>query len=221
VEIPLTPQQDPVDSTAFDAMAVALESSGYARAAAFVPEALTEALFHRCREPSEQGFRVAGIGREEEHQLNPFVRTDEIRWLSDADPVEAAYLTWMEQLRLALNRRLFLGLFDYECHFARYAPGAYYKRHLDAFQGRANRVLSTVLYLNPGWLPGDGGELLLYPGRDEVEPLERVAPRYGELLAFLSERFPHEVLPARRERYSIAGWFRVNASLGGAVDPPR
>jgi len=25
---------------------------------------------------------------------------------------------------------------------------------------------------------------------------------------FLSERFPHEVLPAKKKRHSIAGWFR-------------
>ena len=32
---------------------------------------------------------------------------------------------------------------------------------------------------------------------------------------------PHEVLPARRERYSIAGWFRVIGNGAGRVDPPR
>jgi SM-20-related protein len=34
-----------------------------------------------------------------------------------------------------------------------------------------------------------------------------VAPVGGTLVAFLSERFHHEVLPARRERYSLTGWF--------------
>lgn len=34
----------------------------------------------------------------------------------------------------------------------------------------------------------------------------------GTLVVFLSEEFEHEVLPAKRDRYSIAGWFRVNPS---------
>ncbi len=29
------------------------------------------------------------------------------------------------------------------------------------------------------------------------------------------------VLPANQERYSIAGWFRVNGSGNGRLDPPR
>ncbi|WP_255856521.1 2OG-Fe(II) oxygenase [Marinobacterium rhizophilum] len=51
--------------------------------------------------------------------------------------------------------------------------------------------------------------------------MERVEPCYGTLVVFLSDRFPHEVLPARRQRLSLAGWYRVNNSLGGIVDPPR
>jgi SM-20-related protein len=36
----------------------------------------------------------------------------------------------------------------------------------------------------------------------------------------LSEDFPHGVLPAQRDRYSIAGWFRLNTSLFDRIDPP-
>ena len=32
-------------------------------------------------------------------------------------------------------------------------------------------------------------------------------PEGGTLVCFLSDRFHHEVLPARRERLSITGWF--------------
>ena len=35
-----------------------------------------------------------------------------------------------------------------------------------------------------------------------------------------SKEFPHEVLPANRDRYSVAGWFRVNTSLANKADPP-
>jgi SM-20-related protein len=116
----------------------------------------------------------------------------------------------MEALRKGLNERLFLGLFDYECHYARYAPGASYQTHRDAFAGGGNRVLSTVLYLNEGWLPEQGGELVLYHD-DAGRVAERILPRHNRLVVFLSERFPHEVKAGTRTRYSLTGWFRTNS----------
>lgn len=211
----------PIDGDIFALIAEAVGERGYALVDGALPPAMVDALFvHQSRLDGDE-FSPAGVGREQAHQLNRFVRGDEIAWIEPDQPVGRDFMAWMEQLRLGVNRRLFLGLFDYEAHFARYPAGAFYRRHRDAFgDGSTNRVLSTVLYLNPNWAPGDGGELLLFDG-DETEPLETVQPVYGRLLVFLSERFPHEVLPTRRTRYSIAGWFRVNNSLGGVVDPAR
>jgi len=56
---------------------------------------------------------------------------------------------------------------------------------------------------------------------DNEQFLMDVSPKGGRLVLFLSEEFPHEVLPANQERYSIAGWFRVNGSGNGRLDPPR
>ena len=106
-------------------------------------------------------------------------------------------------------------------HLARYPAGAFYRRHLDSFRGRANRVVSTVGYLNPDWPEDGGGEMVIYAEQDPQRELTRVAPRAGTLVCFLSEQVPHEVLPTRLPRASIAGWFRRNASLGGVVDPAR
>lgn len=174
----------------------------------------------RSREIDNSEFSPAGTGRETGHRINRFVRGDWIYWPAPDESSTSALLDWIERLRLALNRRLFLGLFDYECHFACYPVGSFYRRHFDAFRGDTNRVVSMVLYLNPGWTRVEGGELVIYRG-DGAAPLARVAPLYGTLVVFLSEEFPHEVLPATRPRYSLAGWYRVNGSSGGAVDPPR
>lgn len=213
---------DPGDGDIADRIATAIARTGYAVLDHALPPAVVDGLFVRITQLPETALTRAGIGREQEHQLNRFVRQDDTRWLEPAHPVDTDFLGWMEQLRLGLNRHLFLGLFDYEAHYARYTPGAFYKRHLDAFDTASrNRVLSTVLYLNPGWCSTDGGEMLLYDPADERRLLETVAPCYGRLAVFLSERFPHEVLPTRNTRYSIAGWFRVNTSVGGVVDPPR
>lgn len=185
-----------------------------------VPAKLLESLLLHSRRLDRGDFARAGIGRHRDFQRNRFIRGDRVYWPAPNEDVVRGYLHWIETLRRELNRRLFLGLFDYECHFACYPPGACYKKHLDAFRGDTNRVLSTVLYLNPGWRADDGGELLLYRHGEDA-PFERIAPLHGSLAIFLSEEFPHEVLPARRPRYSLTGWFRVNGSIAGAVDPPR
>lgn len=195
-----------------DIVADALFDQGYAIVPNALPAELLDSLFVHFTSLDQDDFNRAGIGREQDYQLNRFVRTDEICWLTGEYPTTRAYLDWAENLRLGLNRRLFLGLFDYECHYAYYSPGAYYKKHLDSFQGNNPRRLSSVLYLNPQWQPGDGGELLLYtPGApDDSRPLQPIAPTYGKLVLFLSEEFPHEVLPSRIKRRSVTGWFRVN-----------
>jgi len=211
----------PIDyETLYDRIADALAEGGYLLLEQALPEALTEALYRRINQLREDQFQRAGVGREQSLQLNGEVRRDRIHWLEGEDTAETGYLQWMEGLRSGINRRLFMGLFDYEAHFAHYAPGAFYQRHLDAFRGQTNRILTTVFYLNPDWSAEQGGELLLYPERGD-QPIARVTPNAGTLAIFLSDRFPHEVLPAASDRYSIAGWFRVNASNAQQVDPPR
>jgi SM-20-related protein len=162
----------------------------------------------------------AGIGRDLDHQIALDIRRDRIFWLSGRCPAQARFLDQMEALRLRLNRELFLGLFEFEGHFAHYPPGGFYRRHVDSFRGAANRVVSVVSYLNNDWRTEDGGELLIY-SEDEEYVLARIEPRAGTLVLFLSEEMPHEVLPATTDRISIAGWFRVNSSINNQIDPPR
>ncbi|GAB3022521.1 2OG-Fe(II) oxygenase [Bowmanella dokdonensis] len=208
------------DYPGYDLLADSLVDKGFMVVPDLIPMQLAQALLEEVTAFNEQQFQQAAIGREQQQQQNPFVRTDAIRWLSQQSSAQAQFLCLMEQLRVELNRRLFMGLFDYECHFAHYAPGDFYKKHLDAFKGKTNRILSTVLYLNPGWTADDGGELLMYE-KDDKQPFLKLTPLFGQMVIFLSERFPHEVLAAKRDRYSIAGWFRVNNSIGGAIDPAR
>ena len=205
----------------YDQIADALVDTGYLILPSALPETLAQELYAHLRAHDDDDFQRAGIGREQDHQLHGQIRRDQIRWLGRNQTIEAAYLNWMEGLREGLNRRLFMGLFDYEAHFAHYPPGAFYKRHLDAFRGQTNRILTTVLYLNPDWQESQGGELLIWPDPDSDQVMASVVPRMGTLVIFLSEQFPHEVLPATDDRYSIAGWFRVNASINNQIDPPR
>jgi SM-20-related protein len=126
-------------------------------------------------------------------------------------------LNWAEQLRTDLNRTLYLGLDGFESHFAHYPPGAFYRKHVDAFKDSGNRVLSLVVYLNPDWSPVDGGQLVLYDHAGSE--LGRFPPTMGTVAVFFSERFPHEVLTTTRDRYSIAGWFRRREEFPVSVPP--
>jgi len=71
---------------------------------------------------------------------------------------EQSLLLGFEQLRLQLNRDLFLGLFELESHYAWYPPGAAYARHVDQPYGRSARRVSLVLYLNENWDQHAGGD---------------------------------------------------------------
>lgn len=212
MNFPLEPSEQLLDE-----LADTLTREGYLIADHLLPPLLVEKLafeFHQV-EPSQ--LVEAGIGRQADYQKNEKVRLDKIQWLDAKSPVSYDYLSWMEALRIGLNRRLFLGLFDFESHYASYQVGAFYKKHFDAFKAppassAPNRVLSTVLYLNHNWEAGDGGELVIYADDSETV-LAQVAPTLGRLVIFLSERFPHEVLMAHRERLSIAGWFRTQGLL--------
>jgi SM-20-related protein len=153
-------------------------------------------------------FQKAGIGRKNDYVADGLVRTDAIHWINDESKAGKAWLSWAAALQQLLNRSLFLGLRSFESHFAHYKPGNFYKKHLDAFKGEKNRVLSLILYLNPKWQENDGGELL-FQTLTPISETVSVIPNLGTLVVFLSEDFVHEVLVAQRDRYSIAGWFRL------------
>lgn len=194
-----------------DRIADSLAAQGWTVADDFFGPVLTEALRGDCQISSGQGdFREAAVGRGEWRQTRTEVRGDEILWFQQPalSAPQRTCLEHFEQLRLTLNRTLQLGLFEFESHFARYPAGAFYARHIDQFRGDSHRKVSCVLYLNENWKPEEGGELRLYLDGDGAE-FEDVLPQGGRLVAFLSGQFAHEVLPAQRERISIAGWFRT------------
>lgn len=204
-----------INEQLIDTIADALAECGYIVADDALPDFLLDSLINHFANIQQDEFKNAGVGRSDQYQLLETVRSDKIHWIENNTETTTQFLQWMDTVRVGINRRLFLGLFDYESHFAEYPVNAFYKKHVDTFketrsQGKPVRLLSTVLYLNRGWQSHNGGELVLY-AEDSDSVLERVSPLAGRLVIFLSEKFPHEVLPATAQRKSIAGWFRVNA----------
>lgn len=227
-----------------------LETRGWAHAPGALDQDLVRDLRAEALMLDETGDTRAGaVGRGRHEQQDRTIRRTRIAWLDGSSPAQARFLEGAECLRQALNRTLFLGLFEFEAHFAVYPSGGFYARHLDAFtlpaagagagaglgkRAERSRVVSLVAYLNASWTPADGGRLALWErapagpdGRpdlavlDAVPPAAEIAPAPGGLVLMLSESIPHEVRPAHAPRIAIAGWFRVNASVGGALDPAR
>ncbi len=197
-----------------------LEAEGYVVIDEAFPAEFMIEIQRQLDQLCQLEFKAAGIGRDVGFQTDKGIRGDEIFWLNESQPENQNYFKWIEALRLALNEQLYLGLSMYESMLAHYPSGAFYHKHLDAFKSKnkhktdvvnkSNRVVSTTLYLNPNWQPEDGGELLMYH-HDNERPFKRILPELGRLVVFLSEEFPHEVLPAKKSRYSLTGWFRRGA----------
>ncbi|MBP6699908.1 MAG: DUF4387 family protein [Halioglobus sp.] len=206
------------DDHLFATIAAGLLANGYSINPGALPPALADNLLQQLHALPERHFGPAAVGRGQGQALNALVRKDTLCWISGESAAERQWLDWADRLQAFLNRELLLGLFSFESHFAHYREGDFYRRHVDAFRGESNRMLSLVAYLNPTWQAADGGELVIYPAG--APDAIRVLPTFGTVAVFLSEDFEHEVLPAGRDRYSIAGWFRLNSSSGRRADPP-
>jgi SM-20-related protein len=191
----------------------ALVDPGWITVPGFMPETEARLLAEECSAQWKEGkFHRAGVGRGSGLAIREEVRKDDVLWMDRgaAGPAQDRWLDSIEELRLAMNRGLFLGLKDYEGHFAIYPEGGFYKAHLDRHSDTQERIITAILYLNDGWEKGDGGELKLWttPG-DKVGAFELIEPRLGTLVIFRAGDFWHEVLPANRTRMSITGWQRV------------
>jgi SM-20-related protein len=186
----------------------ALAEPGWCVVPDYLSATETANLRDECLAAQNHGdFHPAGVGRGVA-EVRSEIRGDQVLWVDEAlaGPALKNTLARLETLRLAVNQHLFLGLFDVELHFAIYPPGAGYRRHLDRFQDDDRRTLTIILYLNENWTDADGGLLHFWP--DASENILEIEPAGGTLVTFLSDRFWHEVAPARKTRLSLTGWFR-------------
>lgn len=200
---------------------------GFAARLGFLRREHVCALARQCREAWAAGELEPGhVGRGAGRERLSDVRGDYVRWVQEAERSDAvtSTLALMERVRAAINRRLYLGLLDLECHFAVYPPGAVYERHVDVFRDESRRAVSWVLYLNDEWAESDGGALRIHTkpcsggiitcpddeSRSSHDYFD-VPPLGGTLVAFASRDYEHEVLASMRPRMSLTGWFRTRA----------
>lgn len=183
----------------------------------FIPENLYQKVQQYFQKLLDKNsFNKAAIGTDENRQIESKVRGDFIYWLDQNNDSELSDLfALFDETVSNLKQQLFLSLSDYEFHFALYPPETHYEKHVDQFQGKNNRVISMLIYLNEDWQPGNGGELKIYQA-DGTETL--VEPLAKQLVMFKSDTVPHEVLLTQIPRKSITGWMlHKPASVGQFV----
>lgn len=157
---------------------------------------------------SQNLFKPAKIGKQQESNLNTAIRSDLIYWV-DSFPIELKELSiFLDTFIQNVNESLFVSLRRYEMHLSCYQKDSFYKKHIDKSPTNQNRILTLILYLNSEWKNSDGGELVIYSPEDDNKEIMRITPEFGTLVIFRSDLFPHEVLPAKSERRALTGWFR-------------
>lgn len=160
----------------------------------------------------EDAFKKAAIGNRVNEIIVKSIRGDVILWIDElqANEAEMLFFNKINNLVNYLNKTCFLGILHKEFHYALYPEGTYYKRHLDTFQNDDRRKLSFVCYLNEeGWLPENGGELVLYLDENGKETEKVIYPFPGRVVIFESQIIEHEVKPVNKERMSITGWLKT------------
>ncbi|WP_424961206.1 2OG-Fe(II) oxygenase [Ekhidna sp.] len=159
-------------------------------------------------------FDRAGIGSSNKNLKDTSIRGDFTYWLDkDRDKDLSLAFEIIDETKNILNRFCFLSLSGYEFHLAYYPEGTYYKKHLDQFQERSNRMVSVIIYLNEDWKKGDGGELKIFKEDGELI----VDPVAGRCVMFKSADVPHEVMQTNLGRYSLTGWLLYQPSGVGFV----
>ncbi|WP_420578635.1 2OG-Fe(II) oxygenase [Ekhidna sp.] len=168
-------------------------------------------LLHKLEEDE---FDRAGIGSSANKLKDTSIRGDFTYWIDkDRDQSLSEAFGVIEEAKDVLNRFCFLSLSGFEFHLAYYPEGTFYKRHVDQFKERSNRMISMIIYLNEGWKKGDGGELKIFKEDEEliIDPIAR------RCVMFKSAEVPHEVMQTNVGRYSLTGWMLYQPSGVGFV----
>lgn len=103
-----------------------------------------------------------------------------------------------------------------------------YGPHIDNADGDGRvdgRILTVILYLNPGWDRAQGGQLAIFepdPGCFESNAGSTgkwctVWPEGGTLVFFRADTMLHEVLPASVKRYALSVWF-CGTHIDGTIE---
>lgn len=150
----------------------------------------------------------AGTGNSNVIAYDSAIRSDSIYWLDKKhnNEFENAFFVKIEAFITYLNESCYTGITGYEFHYSLYEEGNFYLKHLDQFQSNSSRKYSMISYLNQGWKPSDGGELLIH----QLNNNQTISPVQGRTVFFKSDELVHEVLVTQTTRMSITGWLKCD-----------
>lgn len=187
-------------------IAKGLSEKGFCVIDDVLPIQIMQGILQRFVElQKEDEFRKSGIGKLNNFSIDSEIRGDFIRWINTDDITAPTFslFQFIEALKNYLNHTCFLGIKDYESHYAFYPKGKGYEKHRDRFKTNPHRLVSFVFYLNENWQASHGGCLSLFD--DDLSLIERIEPKLNRMVLFLSETI-HEVEACYKERKSITGW---------------
>lgn len=202
------------DKAVFETIISALLAQDYAICDGFFSKIEVAQLRQNMLQQYQQrDFHQAAIGNHDQEQVVESIRGDQIHWLEaqNANEIEQIFFAKVGQFVQYLKQTCYMGIEESEFHYAVYAQGTFYQKHIDAFQNDDRRTLSMVLYLNEeDWQDDFGGQLALYlPNDAGEEQVLNVMPLVGRLAIFNSKTIPHEVKTVQHTRYSITGWLKT------------
>jgi len=87
--------------------------------------------------------------------------------------------------------------------------GGSFPWHFDNPGPPNQRILTCVIYLNPNWKEGDGGEIVLCPF---LSPKIVIPPLHGRAVFFVSDRILHRVMPSKTRRVCFTMWCNGNGA---------
>lgn len=205
------------DEVVFDQWSESLAHHDYVVIDHFIqPDAVAGILEGMKDRYQQRQFKKAGIGHLRDFRQDDQVRGDSILWIEPEQfqEVQTYFLPPINQFVTYLNQRCFLSLQGYEMHYAVYPEGSFYTRHLDQLSDNSNRILTFICYLNQNWTSDDGGALRIYLNSSlGDETFIDVLPEAGRLVCFKSNLLEHEVLPTKRERFSLTGWLLTRPKI--------
>lgn len=190
-----------------------IAEKGWSEIPNFLPEDFCRSLLNEMISYWNSGeFKKAEIGKGDSQTRIPEIRSDFIHWFdpNNLTELQNQYHNIINELKDNLNRDFYLGLEDFEGHFAVYPEGSFYKKHLDQFRSQQLRQITCILYLNFDRKENDGGELRIFTDEGTIE----IIPNACKFICFRSDQIYHEVLICKSKRYSITGWLRKTDVFG-------
>ena len=205
-----------VQTDTLDTLINVLCEQQWVRTSSYFAPMLSQQLYEEAHQLYTAGHvRSASIGQGRQAQENQDIRQTHIYWFEPTQLSAAQRQLWteLEHIKERLNQTCFLNLVEFECHYALYPLGAFYRRHLDQFRFDKRRQVSFSFYLNPAWQPEDGGCLRLYLHTEKPQTID-ILPEANTFVLFQSAALEHEVLVTQRTRYAVVGWMKTRPAHG-------